>query len=92
VEYLVDWLAGETEVLGENLPQCTLSTTNPIRSDSSLNPSHRGGKPATNQLPPFLPFFFKQEVSETEFCLSVTLLKGPWCVRTYSMTSWHSDN
>jgi hypothetical protein len=41
-------LAGETEVLGENLP--TLSTTNPTRPDPGLNPGRRGGKPATNRL------------------------------------------
>jgi hypothetical protein len=47
VEQLVEWrLAGETEVLGENLPSATLSTTNPTRPD----PGCRGGKPVTNHL------------------------------------------
>jgi hypothetical protein len=44
-------LAGETEVLGENLPQrhfCPLQ--NPIWPDPGLNPGRRGGKPATNRL------------------------------------------
>jgi hypothetical protein len=51
VEQLVEWrLAGETEVLGENLPNATLSTTNPTWSDSGSNPGRRGGKPATNRL------------------------------------------
>jgi hypothetical protein len=49
--YSMEWrLAGETEVLGENLPQCTLSTTNPTWPDPGLNPGHSGGKPATNRL------------------------------------------
>jgi hypothetical protein len=43
-------LAGETEVLGENLPQCHLSTTNPTLSDPGSNQGRRGGKPATNRL------------------------------------------
>jgi hypothetical protein len=51
VEKFVQWsLAGETKVLGENLPQPTLSTTNPTWLDPSLNPGRRGGKPATNSL------------------------------------------
>jgi hypothetical protein len=44
-------LAGETEVLGENLPQrnfCPLQ--NPAWSDPGLNPGRRGRKPATNRL------------------------------------------
>jgi hypothetical protein len=49
VEKLVERrLAGETEVLGENLPQ--LSTTNPTWLDPGSNPGRRGGKPATNCL------------------------------------------
>jgi hypothetical protein len=43
-------LAGETEVLGENFPRTTLSTTNPTRPDLGLNAGRRGGKPATNCL------------------------------------------
>jgi hypothetical protein len=51
VEQLVEWrLVGETEVLGENLPSATLSTTNPTWPDPSSNPGRRGGKPATNRL------------------------------------------
>jgi hypothetical protein len=44
-------LAGETEVLGENLPQrhfCPLQ--NPTWPDPGLNPGRRGGNPATNPL------------------------------------------
>jgi hypothetical protein len=38
--------AGETEVIGENLPSATLSTTNPTWIDPGL----RGERPATNRL------------------------------------------
>jgi hypothetical protein len=45
------WLAGETEVLEENLPQRHFCPSqNPTWPDSGLNPGHRGGKPATNHL------------------------------------------
>jgi hypothetical protein len=44
-------LAGETEVLGENLPQRHFSPSqNPTWPDRGLNPGLRGGKPATNRL------------------------------------------
>jgi hypothetical protein len=45
-------LAGETEVLlGENLPQRHFCPSqNPTSPDPVLNPSRRGGKPATNRL------------------------------------------
>jgi hypothetical protein len=43
-------LAGETELLGENLPQCHLSITNPKWTDPGSNPGHSVGKPATNRL------------------------------------------
>jgi hypothetical protein len=44
-------LAGETEVLGENLPQRHFRPSqNPTRPDPVLNPGRRGGKPATNRL------------------------------------------
>jgi hypothetical protein len=44
-------LAGETEVLGENLPQRHLRPSeNPTWPDPGLNPGRRGGKPATNRL------------------------------------------
>jgi hypothetical protein len=44
-------LAGETEVLGENLPRRHFcSSQNPTWPDPGLNPGRRGGKPATNRL------------------------------------------
>jgi hypothetical protein len=44
-------LAGETEVLGENLPQRNFCPSQNLTwPDPGLNPGHRGGKPATNRL------------------------------------------
>jgi hypothetical protein len=44
-------LAGETEVLGGNLPQRHYCPSqNPTWPDPGLNPGRRGGKPATNRL------------------------------------------
>jgi hypothetical protein len=44
-------LAGETEVLGENLPQCHFCPSqNPTRPDPGLNLGRHGGKPPTNRL------------------------------------------
>jgi hypothetical protein len=44
-------LAGETEVLGENLPQRHFCPSqNPTWPDQGLNLGHLGGKPATNRL------------------------------------------
>jgi hypothetical protein len=44
-------LAGETEVLEENLPQRnSCPSQNPTWPDPGLNPGRRGGKPATNRL------------------------------------------
>jgi hypothetical protein len=42
--------AGETEVLGENLPSATLSTTNSTWIDPGANLGLRGERPATNRL------------------------------------------
>jgi hypothetical protein len=47
-----DIFAGETKVLGENLPSATLSTTNPTWIDPGANPGLRGERPATNRLSP----------------------------------------
>jgi hypothetical protein len=48
VEKLVEYrLAGKTEVLGENLPQRHFVHH---KSHMTMNPGHRGGKPATNRL------------------------------------------
>jgi hypothetical protein len=44
-------LAGETEVVGENLPQRHFCLSqNPTWPDPGLTPGRRGGKPATNRL------------------------------------------
>jgi hypothetical protein len=51
VKQLMEWeLAGNTEVLGENLPSATLFITNPTLPDLGSNPGRRGGKPATKRL------------------------------------------
>jgi hypothetical protein len=50
MEKLVESLAGETEVLGENLPQCRFVHHKPHMLCPDANPSRRGGKPATNRL------------------------------------------
>jgi hypothetical protein len=44
-------LAGETEVLGESLPQRHFCPSQNLTwPDPGLNPGRRGGKPATNRL------------------------------------------
>jgi hypothetical protein len=51
MEKLVEWwLAGETEVLGENLPQCRFVHHKPHVLCPDANPGCYGGKPATNRL------------------------------------------
>jgi hypothetical protein len=45
-----DIFAGETEVLGENLPSATLSTTNPTWIDPGANPGLCSERPATNRV------------------------------------------
>jgi hypothetical protein len=41
---------GKPKYSEKTFPSVTLSTTNPIWSDSHSNPGRRGGKPATNRL------------------------------------------
>jgi hypothetical protein len=50
MEKLVEWLAGETEVLRENLLQCRFVHHKPHMLCPDANLGRRGGKPATNRL------------------------------------------
>jgi hypothetical protein len=51
-------MVGETEVLGENLPQRHFCPSqNPTWPDTGLNPGRRGGKPAINLLSYGAAFF-----------------------------------
>jgi hypothetical protein len=51
LEQLVEWkLAGETEVLGETLPQRHFVHHKIPRQTRSRTPDRSGGKPATNRL------------------------------------------
>jgi hypothetical protein len=43
-------LAGETEVLGENLPQCHFVYHKPYMLYPDANPGRRSGKPESNRL------------------------------------------
>jgi hypothetical protein len=49
MEKLVEWLAEETEVLGENLPQSRFVRHKPHMLPG-CEPGPPGGKPATNRL------------------------------------------
>jgi hypothetical protein len=50
MEKLVEWLAGDIEVLGENPPQCRFVHHKPHMLCLDASPGRRGGKPATNRL------------------------------------------
>jgi hypothetical protein len=50
MEKLVEWLAGETEELGENLTQCHCVHHKPHILCPDVNPGRCDGKPATNRL------------------------------------------
>jgi hypothetical protein len=49
MENLVEWMAGETEVLGENLPRRHFVHHKSHFPDPGLNPGRRGGKSETNR-------------------------------------------
>jgi hypothetical protein len=84
MEKLVEWLAGETEVLGETCPSAALSTTNPTCPDANLG--RRGGKPASNRLSygttprvgyePTIPAFERAETVHSLDCAATVIGKN----------------
>jgi hypothetical protein len=79
VEQLVECeLAGETKVLGENLPHATLSTTNPTWPDHGSNLGCHGGKPATN----CLSYDMALPSSVTQNCVILDSHTPCYCAKT----------
>jgi hypothetical protein len=94
VEQSVEWVAGETEVLGEKLPQCRFVHHKSHMSRPGLEP----GKPATNRLSygtasdittPLLQIYVSQNIT----LLSVTALSAvsparcTWAKERHSLLS-----
>jgi hypothetical protein len=71
-------LAGETEVLGENLPSAALSTTNPTCCPDAI-PGSRVGKPAINRLS-YGTAQTKFNFHKKKFLLSTNF---PWIITLY---------
>jgi hypothetical protein len=86
VEQSVTWVAGETEVLGENLPQRCFVHDNSTWSDPCSNPGRRCGKPMTSRLSygTAMTLGFTQALTEMR-TRNLFLAKGGRLVR---LTSW----
>jgi hypothetical protein len=85
-------LAGEIEVLGENLPQCRFVHHKPHMLCPDTKPGRRGGKPVTNLLRYDTVFYAitKGVVLSSEFIGShsmymyMCLNKIQFCITAYS--------
>jgi hypothetical protein len=65
-------LKGETEVLGENLPQRHFCPSqNPTWPDPGLNPSRRGGKQAINRLSEYMSYATGHNSFTSQYLLNI---------------------
>jgi hypothetical protein len=77
MEKLVQWLAGETEVLGENRPQWHFVHHKSNMTWPGANPGRRGGNPATNRLSHGTAFPLNQSTNTKFSTHDVTALYRP---------------
>jgi hypothetical protein len=90
LENLVEWMAGETEVLGENLPRRHFVHHKSTWPDPGLNPSRRGGKPATNRLSYGAAMYVGKSISKLQMYIElkqirVLIWKKKTCISPHNL-------
>jgi hypothetical protein len=91
----VEWLAGETEVLGENLPSAALSTTNPHAARTRTRATAVGSQRLTAELRHGLSEIFQTKILND---VSVGKVAGYWLnnrgsvLKYFSPFPWQTDS